>query len=88
MVGKLLRTGVVALAIVLLSGCSQPVGNPPNPNAADRPAFDGVSLAGNTAPTTCAVDTEAEAEARAANRGLWGDPESVAPWEWRRQKRK
>jgi endonuclease YncB( thermonuclease family) len=25
----------------------------------------------------------AEAEARAAGRGLWADPEPVAPWEWR-----
>ena len=25
----------------------------------------------------------AEREARAARRGLWRDPETVAPWEWR-----
>jgi len=25
----------------------------------------------------------AEAEARAAGRGLWADPEPVAPWDWR-----
>lgn len=28
-----------------------------------------------------------QAEARAAERGLWGDPRPVAPWEWRREKR-
>ena len=27
-----------------------------------------------------------EAEARAARRGLWADPEPVPPWEWRRAK--
>jgi endonuclease YncB( thermonuclease family) len=27
-------------------------------------------------------------EARAARRGLWGDPNPVPPWEWRRQQRK
>ena len=26
----------------------------------------------------------AEAEARAAGRGLWADPDPVAPWEWRK----
>jgi endonuclease YncB( thermonuclease family) len=29
----------------------------------------------------------AQAEARAARRGLWGDSEPVPPWEWRRMKR-
>ncbi len=28
---------------------------------------------------------EAEKEARAASRGLWADPDSVPPWEWRRR---
>ena len=28
-----------------------------------------------------------EAEARAARRGLWADPEPIAPWEWRAQRR-
>lgn len=28
-----------------------------------------------------------EREARAARRGLWGDPAPVAPWEWRRNGR-
>jgi endonuclease YncB( thermonuclease family) len=28
-----------------------------------------------------------EAEARAARRGLWDDPQPVAPWNWRRQRR-
>ncbi len=27
----------------------------------------------------------AEAAARKAKRGLWGDPAPVAPWEWRRK---
>ena len=30
---------------------------------------------------------EAEAEARAVNRGLWADPDAVPPWEWRRGKK-
>lgn len=30
----------------------------------------------------------AENEAREAKRGLWVEPEPVAPWEWRRAKRK
>ena len=29
----------------------------------------------------------AEAEARAARRGLWADPNPIPPWEWRRQGR-
>lgn len=28
---------------------------------------------------------EAERQARAAGRGIWGDPRSVEPWTWRRQ---
>lgn len=28
-----------------------------------------------------------EREARTARRGLWGDPEPVAPWDWRRNGR-
>ena len=27
-----------------------------------------------------------EADARAAKRGLWADPQPIAPWEWRRMK--
>jgi endonuclease YncB( thermonuclease family) len=26
-----------------------------------------------------------EAQARAARRGLWADPDPIAPWEWRSQ---
>ena len=33
--------------------------------------------------STDATLAEIEAEARAARRGLWGDPEAVPPWEWR-----
>jgi len=29
-----------------------------------------------------------EAEAKAAKRGLWSDPQAVAPWEWRKQRRR
>lgn len=29
-----------------------------------------------------------EAEAHAAGRGLWRDPEPVAPWEWRAERRR
>ena len=29
-----------------------------------------------------------EAEARAAKRGLWADPNPVPPWEWRKQQRR
>jgi endonuclease YncB( thermonuclease family) len=29
-----------------------------------------------------------EAEARAARRGLWADPQPVPPWDWRRQQRR
>jgi endonuclease YncB( thermonuclease family) len=29
-----------------------------------------------------------EAEAKAAKRGLWSDPHAVAPWTWRRQRRR
>lgn len=29
----------------------------------------------------------AEAHARKERRGLWGEPEPIAPWEWREQKR-
>lgn len=29
----------------------------------------------------------AQNEARAARRGLWSDPKSIPPWEWRRQQR-
>lgn len=28
-----------------------------------------------------------ELDARAARRGLWGDPQPVAPWDWRAEKR-
>ena len=31
--------------------------------------------------------TAAETDAREHRRGLWADPNPVAPWEWRRQKR-
>jgi endonuclease YncB( thermonuclease family) len=29
-----------------------------------------------------------EAEAKAAKRGLWSDPHAVAPWTWRKQRRR
>jgi endonuclease YncB( thermonuclease family) len=34
--------------------------------------------------TSKAQPRDAEAEARAARRGLWADPDSVPPWEWRK----
>ena len=30
----------------------------------------------------------AEEEARAKKAGLWADPHAIAPWEWRKMKRK
>jgi len=30
---------------------------------------------------------EAEIEARIARRGLWADPESISPWDWRKSRR-
>ena len=35
----------------------------------------------------CADWTEMEAEAKAAKRGLWKNPKSIPPWEYRRSKR-
>lgn len=35
-------------------------------------------------PGDAQVYSEAESQARAARRGLWGDPNPVAPWDWRR----
>jgi len=32
------------------------------------------------------VEAKLEFEVRSAKRGLWADPDPVAPWEWRRQK--
>jgi len=31
--------------------------------------------------------TALEMEARAAKKGLWSEPDQIAPWEWRKQKR-
>lgn len=35
-----------------------------------------------------AIYVQAEAEARAARRGLWSDPQPVPPWEWRLRNRR
>ncbi len=41
-------------------------------------------------PRYCRDDdlVQLQAEARAARRGLWSDPHPVAPWEWRRGRRR
>jgi endonuclease YncB( thermonuclease family) len=33
------------------------------------------------------ADARAEAEARAARRGLWWDPAPVPPWDWRKRRK-
>jgi endonuclease YncB( thermonuclease family) len=41
--------------------------------------------ASEQSPADRAIYAAAEAQALAGKKGLWGDPQPVAPWEWRRR---